>query len=195
MDKAQLKIWIDKGVLRDFKRIVLENHNLYRHGDYSKYGEIALKEFNFKHRKQQQLARNTQSPKTKEFFNTLELWEQIVKAYQDFESYGTLERGMRLKEIPLKETIAKIRNVRYDKTEHRSVDDWVNRLIEHEFIRIHGPHLYQVLFNGTNWFEQESKETDVESPINKQQQEGPELAKQKQKEKEFDDLLKGYDKQ
>jgi hypothetical protein len=176
MEKVHFQTRISKEVKREFMLIIQGKHGIYHHGDISKYTEIAIREFNFKNRKQQQTTKNTQSPKTKEYFNTLELWEQLVKAYQNFESYGTLERGMVLKEIPLKQTMAKIKNVKYDKTEHRSVDAWIKKLIEHEFIRIHGPHMYQVLFSGTNWFEQGEKETVT-----------------KQKQQEFDIMIKGYD--
>ena len=184
MEKTQFHTRISKDIKREFMLIIQQKHGIYHKGDISKYTEIAIKEFNFKNRKQQQLTRNAQSLKTKEFFNTQELWEQIVKAYQNFESYGTLERGMRLKEIPLKETIAKIKNVRYDKTEHRTVDNWVDRLIEHEFIRICGPHMYQVLINSTNWFEQEPKET-----ITKQEDKASKTELMKQKQQEFDTIM------
>jgi len=160
MKKIRKNITLPEDVDRDFKDIVARLEPPFKKGAYGKWLARALRDFIYSHSKQQQSAKNLQfsQPAVNEIRKNRELMQMIVKTLS-WDKGIEINRGTALPVIDIRKAITNIRNL--DPRDPRTVTKWINRLLEHEFIRKKNYNMFEVLDTGQNWDELEPTNSEI----------------------------------
>jgi len=94
-----------------------------------------------------------QSNKTLEIKETRQLMQDIVKYYKDTEPFVNVERGTKLHIYRFRDTIAKIKNIKNTKFEHRRLIKSIRKLEEYQFVTKATADMFEVLDTGKDWSE------------------------------------------
>jgi len=92
-----------------------------------------------------------QSNKTLEIKETRQLMQDIVKYYKDTEPPINVEIGTKLHIYRFRDTIAKIKNIKNTKFEHRRLIKWIRKLEEYQFVTKATADQFLVQDTGKDW--------------------------------------------
>jgi len=91
--------------------------------------------------------------KTLEIKETRQLMQDIVKYYKDSEPSIKIEIGTKLQIFRFRDTVAKVKNIKNTKFEHRRLVKWIRKLEEYQFVSKINGDMFQVLDTGAPWEE------------------------------------------
>ena len=98
---------------------------------------------------------NIQSNKTLEIKETRQLMQDIVKYYKNTEPIIDVQIGTKLHIFRFRDTVAKVKNIKNSKFEHRRLMKWIRKLEEYDFVRRDNVEMFEVLDLGIDWSELE----------------------------------------
>jgi hypothetical protein len=93
------------------------------------------------------------SNKTLEIKETRQLMQDIVSHYKNTEPIVNIELGTKLHIFRFRDTVAKVKNIKNTKLEHRRLMKWIRKLEEYEFVRRDNAEMFEVLDLGKDWSE------------------------------------------
>jgi hypothetical protein len=91
------------------------------------------------------------SNKTLEIKETRQLMQDLVKYYKETEPIINIEIGTKLQIFRFRDTIAKVKNIKNSKIEHRRLLKWIRKLEEYQFITGLNADIFEVLDTGIDW--------------------------------------------
>jgi hypothetical protein len=91
------------------------------------------------------------SNKTLEIKETRQLMQDLVKYYKETEPIINIEIGTKLQIFRFRDTIAKVKNIKNSKFEHRRLLKWIRKLEEYQFITGLNADIFEVLDTGIDW--------------------------------------------
>ena len=91
------------------------------------------------------------SNKTLEIKETRQLMQDLVKYYKETEPIINIEIGTNLQIFRFRDTIAKVKNIKNSKFEHRRLLKWIRKLEEYQFITGLNADIFEVLDTGIDW--------------------------------------------
>ncbi|HEY7226768.1 MAG TPA: hypothetical protein VH481_01425 [Nitrososphaeraceae archaeon] len=77
--------------------------------------------------------------------------QDIVKYYKDTEPAINVEIGTKLQIFRFRDAIAKVKNIKNTKLEHRRLVKWIRKLEEYQFVTKISGDMFQVLDTGRPW--------------------------------------------
>jgi len=98
---------------------------------------------------------NIQSNKTLEIKETRQLMQDIVKYYKNTEPIIDVQIGTKLHIFRFRDTVAKVKNIKNSKFEHRRLMKWIRKLEEYDFVRRDNVEMFEVMDLGIDWSELE----------------------------------------
>lgn len=98
---------------------------------------------------------NNNNNKTLEIKETRQLMQDICKQYSETEPPINIEIGTKLQIFRFRDTIAKVKNIKNSKIEHRRLVKWIRKLEEYQFVSKINGDMFQVLDLGRDWGEYE----------------------------------------
>jgi hypothetical protein len=88
-----------------------------------------------------------------EIKETRQLMQDIVKFYKNTEPVINIQIGTKLHIFRFRDTLAKVKNIKNSKQEHRRLMKWIRKLEVYEFVRRDNAEMFQVLDLGIDWSE------------------------------------------
>jgi hypothetical protein len=102
---------------------------------------------------EEMLSNGIQNNKQLEIKETRQLMQDIVKSYRETEPSLDIEIGTKLHIFRFRDTLAKVKNIKNSKLEHRRLIKWIRKLEEYQFVTRHNADMFKVLDTGIDWSE------------------------------------------
>jgi heme oxygenase len=102
---------------------------------------------------EEMLENGIQNNKTLEIKETRQLMQDLVKYYKDTEPSIDIQIGTKLHVFRFRDTVAKVKNIKNSKLEHRRMMKYLRKLEECQFISKINADMFEVLDTGKDWWE------------------------------------------